>query len=198
MPTKKQPSAPGSNRSDFAGEDERLHRADDTQRRSHAADPDEGHLDQGLASNPGERHRSFRDEWTQEALPNLPNLPGWHLCWLSSTNQWDPIDRRMRMGYVPVKAEEMPDFIHLTQKSGQWEGMIGINEMLLFKIREEIYQQVMLEFHHEQPLGEERAIREKSLAVSEDLTDSKGRSLVEMEPDMQDLGRRPRRDPTFT
>lgn len=188
----------GTLRGDFAGEDERLHRSADPQRRSHAAEPDAGHTDEGLASTPQERRRSFRDEWTQEALPRIPPIPGWHLCWLSSTNQWDPIERRMRMGYQPVKPEELPTVEHLTLKSGQWTGLIGINEMVLFKIPMALYQEIMKEFHHEQPLEEERAIREKSLTLSEELMDSEGKSLVELEPDMQQLGRRPRRNPTFT
>lgn len=149
-------------------------------------------------SSPMERRRSFRDEWTQEALPRLPKLDGWHLCWLSTTNQWDPISRRIRMGYTAVKPEELPGYEHLTQKSGQWEGCVGINEMILFKIPQTLFQQIMTEFHHDQPLDEESSIKNKTEAWSEGLRDSDGTPLVELEPDMQTLGRRPRRNPTFT
>ena len=57
-----------------------------------------------------ERRKMWSDEWTQSALPKVPDIPGWHLCWLSTTNGYDSIDKRMRLGYVPVKAEELPGF----------------------------------------------------------------------------------------
>ena len=41
-----------------------------------------------------ERRKMFRSEWLQEALPTPPEIPGFHLCWLSSTNQYDPIHHR--------------------------------------------------------------------------------------------------------
>lgn len=27
-----------------------------------------------------ERRKMWKDEWTQSALPNAPDLPGWHVC----------------------------------------------------------------------------------------------------------------------
>ena len=48
-----------------------------------------------------ERRRMWSEEWTQSALPKLPTMDGWHLCWLSTTNSYDSIDKRMRLGYVP-------------------------------------------------------------------------------------------------
>ena len=57
-----------------------------------------------------ERRKMWSDEWTQSALPKVPELEGWHLCWLSTTNGYDSIDKRFRLGYVPVKAEEFPGF----------------------------------------------------------------------------------------
>lgn len=55
-----------------------------------------------------ERRKMWSDEWTQTALPKTPDLPGWHLCWLSTTNSYDSIDKRIRLGYIPVKSEEFP------------------------------------------------------------------------------------------
>ena len=183
--------------SDFAGEDDRLRRAVDGQRRSRAEEDPESDRGSGLASNSQERRRSFRDEWTQEALPKLPKIPGWHLCWLSTTNTWDPIERRVRMGYQAVKAEEMPGFEHLSQKSGQWDGVIGINEMILFKIPVDLYQEIMREFHHEQPLDEEAGIKQKAQEMAESLTDSEGKSLIHLEDDMENMGKRTRLTPVF-
>ena len=43
-----------------------------------------------------ERIDAFRDKWQNSALPDLPKdaIPGFHLCWLSTTNQYDSIDKR--------------------------------------------------------------------------------------------------------
>ena len=57
-----------------------------------------------------ERRKMWSEEFTQSALPKLPNLDGWHLIWLSSTNSYDSIDKRIRQGYVPVKSEELPGY----------------------------------------------------------------------------------------
>lgn len=127
-----------------------------------------------------ERRKMFR-EFSQEALPTPPAIPGWHFCWLSTTNQYDPIYKRMRMGYEPVKAEDseaLKEFEHLRLKSGEYEGCIAVNEMVLFKIPQEIYQEVMEEYHHNMPLEEEERI--KSNALTND-RDSHGRKLGQVE-----------------
>jgi hypothetical protein len=81
-----------------------------------------------------ERRKMWKDEWTQSALPNAPDIPGWHLCWLSTTNSYDGIDKRIRLGYVPVKAEDVKGFENYRVKAGEHVGYIACNEMLLFKI----------------------------------------------------------------
>jgi len=53
-----------------------------------------------------ERRKMWSDEWNQSALPKVPEMPGWHLIWLSTTNAYDTIDKRVRLGYIPVKADE--------------------------------------------------------------------------------------------
>mgnify|MGYP003333888079 CR=1 FL=1 len=89
-----------------------------------------------------ERRKMWKDEWTQSALPNVPDMPGWHLCWLSSTNAYDSIDKRIRLGYVPVKADEMPGFDNYRVKAGEQTGYIACNEMILYKIPMDVYQDV--------------------------------------------------------
>ena len=69
-----------------------------------------------------ERRKMWKDEWTQRALPDVPEIPGWHLCWLSTTNSYDSIDKRVRLGYVPVKAEEIQGFENNKVKSGEHAG----------------------------------------------------------------------------
>ena len=93
-----------------------------------------------------ERLEAFRDKWQNSALPDIPKglIPGMHLCWLSTTNTYDSIDKRMALGYEPVKAVELKGFETLGKmSSGKFEGCVSCNEMVLFKIPEEIYQEVM-------------------------------------------------------
>jgi hypothetical protein len=127
-----------------------------------------------------ERRKMWSEEWTQSALPKLPSVDGWHLCWLSTTNSYDSIDKRMRLGYVPVKADEIPGYEEYRVKSGEHVGFVSCNEMLLFKLPMDIYQEIMVYQHHEKPREE----AEKILVQQESLQnqrDSNGRRLVSVE-----------------
>lgn len=129
-----------------------------------------------------ERRKMWSDEWTQRALPNAPVIPGWHLCWLSTTNSYDSIDKRIRLGYVPVKADEVDGYENWRVKAGEHVGYIACNEMLLFKIPEDVYQDIMTHFHHDQPLEEANKIKRdahQQLAGR----DSSGKKLGSVEGD---------------
>ena len=128
-----------------------------------------------------ERLKMFRDEWTQSALPSVPDMPGWHVCWLSTTNSYDSIDKRIRLGYVPVKADELPEMRNNRVKAGEHEGYISCNEMLLYKIEMNLYQEVMAHFHHDAPLEEANKIRLQ--AEQQVGRDSRGRPLGQVEGD---------------
>ena len=127
-----------------------------------------------------ERRRMWSDEWTQSALPKVPDMPGWHLCWLSTTNAYDSIDKRIRLGYVPVRADELPGFENFKVKAGEDVGFIACNEMRLYKIPMEIYQDVMLQMHHERPMEEADKIRVQ-VENLQGARDSRGRSLGQVE-----------------
>jgi hypothetical protein len=127
-----------------------------------------------------ERHKMWSDEWTQSALPKVPDIPGWHLCWLSTTNGYDSIDKRMRLGYVPVKAEELPNFDNYRVKAGEDIGFIACNEMRLYKLPMEIYQEVMNHMHHEMP-NEESDKVQVQVDQLQGNRDSSGRSLGSVE-----------------
>lgn len=129
-----------------------------------------------------ERRRMFRSEWLQEALPTPPEIPGFHLCWLSSTNQYDPIHKRLRMGYTPVKAEELPGFENFRVKAGEHEGFVACNEMILYKMPEEIYQEIMMEMHHNAPLDEQEKIKVQQDQLLS-AKDSNGKRLGAVEGD---------------
>jgi len=127
-----------------------------------------------------ERRKAWSDEWTQSALPKTPELPGWHLCWLSTTNSYDSIDKRMRLGYVPVRADELTGFDTYRIKSGENTGFIACNEMVLYKLPMDLYQEVMLQMHHEKPLEEADKIRVQ-VANLQGARDSSGKSLTQVE-----------------
>jgi hypothetical protein len=128
-----------------------------------------------------ERRKMWKDEWTQSALPNAPLIPGWHVCWLSTTNSYDSIDKRIRLGYVPVKAEDIKGYENYRVKAGEYVGYVACNEMLLFKIPEEQYQDIMAHFHHDAPLEEANKI--KVQAESQVGRDSSGKRLGQVEGD---------------
>lgn len=79
------------------------------------------------------------------------------------------------MGYQPVQIEEVPGFENYKVKAGEHTGFVACNEMLLYKIPEEIYQDIMAELHHYAPQEEADKIRvQAEQAVGRD---SKGRPL---------------------
>ena len=127
-----------------------------------------------------ERRKMWSDEWTQSALPKVPDIPGWHLCWLSTTNGYDSIDKRMRLGYVPVKADELPGFDNYRVKAGEDIGFIACNEMRLYKLPMDVYQEVMTQMHHEAP-NEESDKVQVQVEQLQGNRDSSGRSLGSVE-----------------
>jgi hypothetical protein len=122
-----------------------------------------------------ERRSMFRSEWTQESLPKPPDIPGFHPIWLSTTNGYDPIHKRQRVGYTPVTMDEVPGFENFKVKAGEHSGFIACNEMLLYKIPLDIYQEIMQELHHYAPQDEADKIRVQ--AEQQVGRDSRGRNL---------------------
>ncbi|HMZ59125.1 MAG TPA: hypothetical protein PL048_10135 [Leptospiraceae bacterium] len=59
-----------------------------------------------------------------------------------------------------MKPEDVPGFdvASMTMKTGEYAGLIGINEMLAFKIRDELYLRYMQEAHHNLPREEEQKL----------------------------------------
>ena len=142
-----------------------------------------------------EKRRMFRNEWIQEALPTPPEIPGFHLCWLSTNNQYDPIHKRLRMGYTAVRADEMPGFENYRVKAGEQEGFIACNEMMLYKLPEEVYQDIMAEMHHHAPMDEQEKIKVQQDQLLS-AKDSNGKRLGSIEGDGMEFDLS-RKAPTF-
>lgn len=114
-----------------------------------------------------DRLEMFRNQMFNDALPDLPVIPGYHVCWLTTSNPRDPVHRRMMLGYEPIKASEIPGFEYASVKTGEWAGVIGINEMLAFKLPDGLYQRYMREAHYDAPMREEGKLAETAQYLQE-------------------------------
>lgn len=144
----------------------------------------------------------LREDAMNNALPKPPALPGWHLIWLSTTNTYTPIQHYARLGYVPVKQHEMPEWQWLKQHSAQDPaGDICVNEMVLYKIPDAAYQQIMRVMHHDRPNAEAERLKRsiEEMKGGSEYRDSEGNALVKEEGDgfAQVLDVRQRRAPKF-
>lgn len=165
------------------GTDERLKRELDVGRRTRAAEDRKVTEQRELSDD--DRLEMFRAQLFNDALPDLPPIEGYHMCWLTTTNPRDPIHRRMQLGYEPVRPEEVPGMVHATIKTGEWSGMVGVNEMLAFKLPMSLYQRYMREAHHDAPLREEAALSEtadriRGQAEGDKVTISEGEGLQDL------------------
>ena len=145
-----------------------------------------------------ERRKMWSEEWTQSALPKLPEMDGWHLCWLSTTNSYDSIDKRIRLGYVPVKSDELPGYENYRVKSGEHVGYISCNEMLLFKLPMDVYQEVMTVMHHDKPREEAEKVKVQMESL-QGQRDSNGRPLLSVEGEgIGSIEQQPNKLPVFS
>jgi len=175
----------------IVGGDDRLKKSATTTVRGDRVEADASRTDlDGTSTSMEERRRMIRSEWSQDVLPTPPQDPGWHYCWLSTTNTSDPIYKRLQRGYELVKYTEVPGFGQFKATSGEFEGCVACNEMILAKIPQELYQEYMTYFHHELPMDEEEMLRNNALTSDQD---SNGRELGQVEGEgFKSLGRRVR------
>jgi hypothetical protein len=156
--------------------DDRLKKEQGVARRARAMD--DRQVTENRAVTDDERLEMFRMQMHNDALPDLPKLPGFHVCWLTTTNPRDPIHRRMQLGYEPVKPDEVPGLEFATQKTGEYVGFIAVNEMLAFKLPESLYQAFMKEAHYDAPLREENKLAETAEIMREQAERSGSRLSV--------------------
>lgn len=144
-----------------------------------------------------DRLQMFQMQLFNEVLPDLPRIPGYHTCWLTTANPRDTIQARMRLGYVPIKPEEVPGFEYASLKTGEYAGMIGVNEMLAFKIPLTLYQRFMKEAHHDAPLREAEKLTVRVDQLREG-AQAKGGNVVEYDGMQAIRSERHARTPTFS
>lgn len=120
-----------------------------------------------------ERYRMLRDVNT--LLPIPPELPGFHLVWLTTTNNKDTLENRFRLGYVLVKPEEMPGFCMSSQKDSViMTDRISVNEMVLAKIPYALWKEDMTYLHHTLPNQSIKDLKD-SVRIGQD---GKGRNVA--------------------
>ena len=108
-------------------------------------------------------------------LPKIPEIPGYHTCWLTTTNQSDSLEWRMRVGYELIKPDELPGFCTASQQSGQTStDRIMINEMVAAKISNEMAEEAMQMFHNDMPNEQIRNLTE-SVKI---MRDGRGREVA--------------------
>lgn len=132
-----------------------------------------------------ERLELFKLSLFQNQLPMLPNRPGYHSCWLTTANPRDSIQGRIRLGYRLLRIEDLPGWEHTMITGGQFQGCVGVNEMVAAELPLHLYELYMTEAHHNAPLAEEGkltaaldAIREQGRAAKAPITLEDGTSAL--------------------
>lgn len=121
----------------------------------------------------------FRDSMHQSVLPDLPHMPGYHVCWLTTSNARDSIQHRLRIGYELIRVEQCPEWDGVTTRVPGYDGVIGINEMVAARIPLRLYNQFMVHVHHDSPLAEEEKLKAQVERAADEL-EAAGSGLVEV------------------
>ena len=133
-----------------------------------------------------ERLQMFRMQLYNDRLPYLPDMPGFHVCWLTTANTGDTIQTRSRMGCELIRAEDVPGMDLIVQKTGDYVGCIMVNEMIAARLPMSLYLRYMQEAHHDAPLREEEKL-EDTAQLMRDQAERSGGRLIESEA-MREIG----------
>lgn len=110
----------------------------------------------------------LRRQTYSNALPDLPDVPGFHVCWLTTNSQYDTLARRQYYGYLPLTLEDVPSWTFNNVKGSAFEGWpIACNEMVAAKIPIDRYHAWMETYHHDLPNGEESKLVDRSRDLQE-------------------------------
>jgi hypothetical protein len=181
----------------------KLKRVSKTERQTSAVRADRAMSNRSVSENreltDAERLDMFRRSMFQSSLPDLPKIPGFHTCWLTTSNPRDSIQARLRIGYQLIKAAEIPGWEHASIKSADYVGCIGVNEMVAAKLPNHLYEAYMQEAHHYAPLHEEEKLTyaaQDTVEKANQASKSGTASIYEVEDGTEGLGKAPR-VPTF-
>lgn len=105
-----------------------------------------------------DRARQRIAEVDNNFLPEVPQVPGYHSMWASTTSTTNTVQYYRRRGYTPILLNDVPadKRAEYQEKAGQtkaeYAGMVMCNEMLAMKLPNYEYQEFMKHYHHDLPL----------------------------------------------
>lgn len=134
-----------------------------------------------------DRLEAFRQNFAAELLPRIPDIEGYHVCWLATSNRADPVYRRLSLGYTLIKQSEVPGFPP-EMIEGTYKDCIVVGDLVAAKIPLELYKVYMTEVHHTQPLAEEGKLRSVLETIEQEARAKKAN--LEIEEGSRELGRR--------
>lgn len=156
--------------------DERLKKSIDPARQTRKAEDRPATEDRQISDD--DRVQMFRQQFFNDVLPDLPKIPGYHLCWLTTANPRDSIQQRIRLGYELVRPEDIPGWDYVTLKTGEWAGFVGVNEMIAAKLPLSLYHKFMEEAHHNAPLAEDSKLTDMTEQLQQE-AERQGGKLIE-------------------
>jgi len=144
-----------------------------------------------------ERFALFQSSIVQSVLPNLPPMPGYHLCWLTTNNPRDSIAMRVRLGYELISQDMIAGWRGESLKSGEYKGVISVNEMVAARISLRLYNRYMAEVHDTLPRAEEEKLR-AVVSTLKDQAQTVGTRIAEEGDGTADIVQRARPMPEFS
>lgn len=151
------------------------------ERYAHDREADDREMSEDREMAEAERLEFFKASLMQELLPSLPKIPGYHVCWITTTHKTDTVAFRLRLGYSLIHAAELPGFDGVFLKAGDYAGVVSCNEMLAAKIPLSLFNKYMAHVHHTLPNEQADKIRvnielmkQKAKAMGADLIEGDG------------------------
>lgn len=155
--------------------DERLKKSIDPARQTRKAEDRPATEDRAISDD--DRVQMFRQQFFNDVLPDLPKIPNYHLCWLTTANPRDSIQQRIRLGYELLRPEDIPGWDYVTLKTGEWAGYVGVNEMLAAKLPLSLYHKFMDEAHHRAPMAEDEKLTDMTEQLQEQAAQQGGKLI---------------------
>ncbi len=149
------------------------------QRRDAEREAQEREVTQDRELTEDERFELFVSDQDQAYLPASPPSPGYHVCWISTTNKRDSVALRLRMGYTLIKAEDLPGYEGASIKYGDHQGIVAVDEMLAAKIPLGLYNRMFRHVFDTLPRQEEEKLKVRTDMIK-DTSERAGSRVVEV------------------
>lgn len=125
------------------------------------------------------RGMSLMESYSNDILPDLPPIPGYHICWVSTIDPRDNPQRRQRAGYAFVGLEDLPETdrpFFSSLKSASIPGAdVSVNELVAMKVPSEAYEAYMQKVHGDKPDEEDDKMRALAETLAENAERASGK-----------------------